>query len=841
MTTIVQITDGSGTILLNDNFNEYVLATNVTHVGSINLISSATGRTFIQVSGSLISTGSIANFNAVEAAVTFVVTSTGLVSSANNTNTLDLGFSGDEAILNNAGTILLDNIQFTGAGFEILNTGLMTEAPIGDTQNNHFILLFGANGIVNNSGTIIAVADALDFSGADPNVASKVINSGEISSGLVAIDTLHAINIQNSGTIMGDAHAIDADEDFVLLNSGTLSAFGDAVSFGSDGRVTNTGTILSDARGLVAGGNTSIQNTGIISGSTAGINTGFGSTVFNDGQILADFDAIVLGSGSTVTNDGAITGNRDGIFGAGAANIINSGEIQGGTEGLDINGVLTLSNSGQIASSQGVAIDAASGFNIRSSGTITALTDLIASDAATGQTVSLNNTGTMQGGGAVIETDFANINLTNSGVIDSLTGVSTAGLVRIVNDGNMQFGGDFAGVGGYSLRNTDTINATGNGITSSGGFLNAFNNQGTFLSNQTALTDSGIFSVISNTGTIIASKAMDLTGPSYVINNSGTIQSLGNTILGPVAGIEMDNSSGFRVQNSGEIYGATNGIDASLSTGTHVFNNIGTIEGGTHSILVTNSAQSALFGHEVNNRGTLIGDVSLSEGDDLYYGKWGAVDGDILMGGGNDTASGGDQDEQFFGGDGNDGIFGFGGDDNLQGEAGNDKLRGGDGDDVLNGGDDNDDLWGNDGDDVLFGGGGNDLLRGDDGADVLNGGSGYDRASYRDASAAITLNLLDPGASTGVAAGDSYVLQGYEGDDTFTGGSGNDAIDGGNGRDVANFSGDQADYTITMLMDGRIRVEDNVGSDGNDGIDTLTSIEFVTFGGGAEIDVTGLI
>jgi len=142
------------------------------------------------------------------------------------------------------------------------------------------------------------------------------------------------------------------------------------------------------------------------------------------------------------------------------------------------------------------------------------------------------------------------------------------------------------------------------------------------------------------------------------------------------------------------------------------------------------------------------------------------------------------------------------------------------------------------------------------------------------------LDLLDLGASTGVAAGDSYVsievfeatnfndimigsdvrdilrgfdgddvisgnggndlLQGYEGDDTFTGGSGNDAIDGGNGRDVANFSGDQADYTITMLMDGRIRVEDNVGSDGNDGIDTLTSIEFVTFGGGAEIDVTDL-
>jgi hypothetical protein len=881
MTTIVQTTDGSGTIFLIDNLNTYVLAPGVTHVGRIDLDQASTGRTFVQISGHLINTSLIANFDSTTAAVTFAVTSTGLVSAASPSNALDLGFAGRDAVLTNSGTILLDNIQFSGADFNIINTGLVSEAPISNILNDGLFFIFGASGTINNSGTIAAVADAFSFSGVDPNVSTKVINTGNITSGVIAIDTVHEINIQNSGTISGDLHAIDADEDFVLLNSGTLSAFGDAVSFGSDGRVTNTGTITSDARGLVAGGSTYIQNAGIISGSTAGINTGFGSTVLNDGDILADFDAIVLGSGSTVTNDGTITGLRDGIFGAGATNITNSGKIQGGTEGLDINGVLTLSNSGEIASSQGVAIDAASGFNIKSSGIITALTNLIASDAATGQTVTLNNSGTMQGGGAIIETGFANIRLTNSGTIDSLTGLNTAGFVRLVNDGNILLGGDFVDAGGYLLRNTDTITATGNGVTSSGGFRNTFNNQGMFIADQTALADAGSFSLITNSGTVIGSTAMDLSGVGYVINNSGMIQSLGNAFLGPVAAITMDNTAGYIVRNSGEIDGLSNGIDATLATGEHLFINTGTITGINRSIYVTNDLASSAFGHEVNNRGLLVGDVVMSEGDDLYYGKWGAIEGDILMGGGNDTASGGAEDERIEGGDGNDDIFGFGGDDNLQGDAGNDKLRGGDGDDVLNGGDNNDDLWGNDGDDVLFGGDGNDLLRGDDGADVLNGGSGYDRASYRDASEAIVLDLLDPGASTGAAAGDSYVsievfeatnfndimngsnvrdvlrgfdgddvisgnggndlLQGYEGDDTFTGGSGNDAIDGGNGRDVANFSGDLSDYTITMLMDGRIRVEDNVGSDGNDGIDTLTSIEFVTFGGGAEIDVMGLI
>lgn len=83
---------------------------------------------------------------------------------------------------------------------------------------------------------------------------------------------------------------------------------------------------------------------------------------------------------------------------------------------------------------------------------------------------------------------------------------------------------------------------------------------------------------------------------------------------------------------------------------------------------------------------------------------------------------------------------------------------------------------------------------------------------------------------------------GGAGDDTITGnsianiltgGRGNDHIDGAGGKDVAVFSGAFADYTITSLGTGSYTVTDNVG---NDGTDTLTSIETLRF---SDRDVSG--
>lgn len=67
------------------------------------------------------------------------------------------------------------------------------------------------------------------------------------------------------------------------------------------------------------------------------------------------------------------------------------------------------------------------------------------------------------------------------------------------------------------------------------------------------------------------------------------------------------------------------------------------------------------------------------------------------------------------------------------------------------------------------------------------------------------------------------------GDDTITGGAGNDTIDGGEGTDVAVFSGNSSDYTFGENADGLLTVTDNNTADGDDGTDTLVSVETFQF------------
>jgi len=67
------------------------------------------------------------------------------------------------------------------------------------------------------------------------------------------------------------------------------------------------------------------------------------------------------------------------------------------------------------------------------------------------------------------------------------------------------------------------------------------------------------------------------------------------------------------------------------------------------------------------------------------------------------------------------------------------------------------------------------------------------------------------------------VLTGNAGDDIFTGGTGNDTLIGGSGIDIAVFSGNRSDYTVTDNGNGTFTVS------GADGTDTLENVERVRF------------
>ena len=191
--------------------------------------------------------------------------------------------------------------------------------------------------------------------------------------------------------------------------------------------------------------------------------------------------------------------------------------------------------------------------------------------------------------------------------------------------------------------------------------------------------------------------------------------------------------------------------------------------------------------------------------------------------------------------------------------AGSDDANG----EAIVGGFGNDVLLGNAGNDSLDGGLGDDLLIGGAGNDAIEGGDGIDEVDYFDSVTAINVDLststvADDGLGGSdtivnvedvhgsdfddVIAGDSNAntlegelgndtldgklgddkLFGDQGDDTFTGGLGNDFIDGGGGADVAIFSGNLADYTISDTGSGVI-------VSGNDGVDVVTGVETLQF------------
>jgi VCBS repeat-containing protein len=88
----------------------------------------------------------------------------------------------------------------------------------------------------------------------------------------------------------------------------------------------------------------------------------------------------------------------------------------------------------------------------------------------------------------------------------------------------------------------------------------------------------------------------------------------------------------------------------------------------------------------------------------------------------------------------------------------------------------------------------------------------------------------------GGAAGDTFT--GLGGNDEFQGNGGNDVIHGDGGTDTATYGGPRADYTITYTTDangfvtGFTSVADTNGAtNGDDGSDTLTSIERLQFNG----------
>ena len=160
----------------------------------------------------------------------------------------------------------------------------------------------------------------------------------------------------------------------------------------------------------------------------------------------------------------------------------------------------------------------------------------------------------------------------------------------------------------------------------------------------------------------------------------------------------------------------------------------------------------------------------------------------------------------------------------YSGSATHDIAFGTVGADTMQGGDGSDRIFADDGNDFLFGDAGSDILEGGAGADTINGGSGRDGASYMGSTIGITVDMMNAGANTGDAIGDSFIsiealwgssfadnlsgdnsnntLVGSYGDDVLTGRGGNDLLQGGEGNDVFMFNNGDGNDTIMDFLAG---------------------------------------
>jgi Ca2+-binding RTX toxin-like protein len=150
------------------------------------------------------------------------------------------------------------------------------------------------------------------------------------------------------------------------------------------------------------------------------------------------------------------------------------------------------------------------------------------------------------------------------------------------------------------------------------------------------------------------------------------------------------------ITNSGDIIGNVKGIHTTLSLDLINTGTISGLEGSIHveygPASIENAGvllgdvylpSSAGSGSYLCNTGSIVGNVFLSGGQDIYEGRLGRISGSVSGAAGNDRLVSGFDDDTLKGDAGSDTLAGGAGDDTLVGGVGADRLKGGVGEDTF--------------------------------------------------------------------------------------------------------------------------------------------------------------
>ncbi|MEY4981985.1 MAG: hypothetical protein RIR62_251 [Pseudomonadota bacterium] len=588
-------------------------------------------------------------------------------------------------------------------------------------------------------------------------------------------------------------------------------------------------------------------------------------------------DSILAGAGNDTVNGNAGDDTADGGLGNDSLSGGDGNDLMAGGDGNDTvlggNGNDTLSGGAGIDSLQGDAgndtflIREAEGTDSVFGGTGV---DTIDYSGTASRGVSVSFTGTGSG-------THAFSGLPGAGTFSSVEAVTGTGFNDTINAASDGSAGLRIDAGGGA----DTVTGGGGADTLLGGAGNdqLFGGGGADVlaggtGNDTLSGSTGIDTFLiadgDGTDTISGGSSADILDASAV--TTGLTLALGatsgtGTLTGSGIAASFDSTEQFRLGSGNDtLFGGADADSVSGGAGDDLlFGGAGadTLEGGAGNDTIRGGTGSdSLTGGDGNDRFVILAGegtdtIAGGAGDDILdasglttgvtLGMTGAGAGSVTGGAGSYTFTG---IESVLLGSGNDTASGSAAADTIDGGAGNDRIVGNDGSDSLLGGA---------GADTLEGGGGDDTLNGGAGADVLWGGIGLDWVDYSDSDAAVIVNLRDWTVAGGHAQGDQLqgtdaiigstfndviigfddealtggdiyinILFGGGGDDFIDGRAGGDSLDGGTGNDTV-FGGLGNDS-----MGGGEGQDQLFGGDGTDLVDGGEGADLVDGGAGSD-------
>ncbi len=533
-----------------------------------------------------------------------------------------------------------------GAGIALQTGSFTGDVVRAEIENDG--LIAGRGQAAANLGTagdgirIFAGADDVTFRG-DINNDGKITSESE--QGATA-----AIRIANGVNFVGE---IDNDRGAVIAGANNGVYFGEGEHHA---RIDNDGTISSDSRAV------NIDGTGVVldnDGDILGTGDQRNGTVYADGT--ADNYVIDNGRRGNIDagegNNGAGVALQTGDFTGDVVNarIINRGDIDGRGQGAADSG---LAGDGvRIFTSEGEATFRGDVFN---SGDIT-------SESTQGATAGFRVSDGVGFDGTITNTRTGDI----VGAQNGLYFGNGAHNVTVRNFGEIESGSRAVNIDGtgVTLINDRDIEGTGdqrNGTV----YADSTADNYAIINNRRGDIDAGR----GNDGSGVSLQTGDVDGDTVTasVTNHGDIVGRGDAAVGNTVGDGVrifsnqdDVTFTGDITNSGRIIASK---DSSEAVGISIEDGV-TLDGQIVNSGFISATETAIDATEagggvnVVNTGRIDGDVNLSDGNDVFNGSYGRVNGTIDGGAGDDVISSGRNDDVLVGGLGNDTLDGGSGND----------------------------------------------------------------------------------------------------------------------------------------------------------------------------------